>query len=639
MTQRIGSPDQLNPVRSTPGTPPRGRSPQEESTHQVGLSALSKQGNSSGSASSLDREVAKLTVQQLLNTTNAAQLQLFITGAREKMDLECYAALEVEIKNINISFGFACENRQSQDLQCCFDAFISKAQQIIMCQRTDLQECVLNQQNALIEVEERLKLQAKTIQDASASEYQKIVSFDQDNQLYMNYYLLSNCVSEDGLLYYFLKSLVEDQSISGLVDTSQLVIELLPNEDRLLKALLNVLKCRKKFINAIYRELEVKLFVEKQSKEILLFLNVQSSRVELINMLPLGKETHNEGKLTYKIELGLDSGNKFFVYKPRPAYIDIFIIDLLKKVILDFKAPNIQSFRTCSIWDFIEGDTARDPNYTMTNVMQDNEVLAQLKIINYVAFRIGLHDLHENNFIFKFKGKGVSSSVACPIDLECLCVDYMSNEGTRFESGLFQTSGQKHNPFPEKAEWTGLDNAIQSHYGLCKVPLGAASIADQSVLPVRPSLPNLPNGMRCRVVCAPTNKLNELFQNHHPSKAINVIYDHVSRSFKDWKCEDRNSWIEQMYIDWCNGDIPYFYTENQKEIYCGNPSAYSVLIAKRKEDSELQYIRPELPETRPSPVSKGDDDSSCSTSSESTTSPESNNTSESTGSSSDSSES
>ena len=287
---------------------------------------------------------------------------------------------------------------------------------------------------------------------------------------------------------------------------------------------------QKLYLNSKYDQLKVDIMTNCHQKIIENFgtENFTKDNIEIIKQF----DSDNHGT-EYPVLL-LEIRRRKIVFKPRPALIDIAVLNLFIEINrvnpYPYSCFNLPEYKivncgNVSFWEYIEGGSVYDSGIISLLQTVDNlNKLRNLAMLNTVATRIGLTDLHTQNIIIR-------DDMYIPIDLEVI------KQGSN--TGLYMN---------------------ESNVVIRGVMINLSSEIDDLIKKFNRQINNIPR----RIIPINTTVLKDFIENN--SMTIQSLIYTFKQQISDWENKDVTDSKLQEYFEFCQKAkiIPYFFTQHGK---------------------------------------------------------------------------
>ncbi len=287
---------------------------------------------------------------------------------------------------------------------------------------------------------------------------------------------------------------------------------------------------QKLYLNSKYDQLKVDIMSNCHQQIVKNFgiENFTKNNIEIIKQF----DSDNHGT-EYPVLLIKIRGEKI-VFKPRPALIDIAVLNLFTEInnvnpypyscfiLPEYKIVNCGNV---SFWEYIEGGSVYNSGIISLLQTVDNlNKLRNLAMLNTVATRIGLTDLHTQNIIIR-------DDMYIPIDLEVI------KQGSN--SGLYMND---------------------SNIVIRGVMINLSSEIDILISEFNDNVNNIPR----RIVPINTTVLKDFIENN--TITIDRLIYLFKQNIPNWDKQDVDESKLREYFIKCKqlGVIPYFIIQNEK---------------------------------------------------------------------------
>jgi hypothetical protein len=287
---------------------------------------------------------------------------------------------------------------------------------------------------------------------------------------------------------------------------------------------------QKLYLNSKYDQLKVDIMTNCHQKIIENFgtENFTKDNIEIIKQF----DSDNHGT-EYPVLL-LEIRRRKIVFKPRPALIDIAVLNLFIEINrvnpYPYSCFNLPEYKivncgNVSFWEYIEGGSVYDSGIISLLQTVDNlNKLRNLAMLNTVATRIGLTDLHTQNIIIR-------DDMYIPIDLEVI------KQGSN--TGLYMN---------------------ESNVVIRGVMINLSSKIDNLISEFNDNVYNIPR----RIVPISTIVLKDFIENN--SVTIDELVYTFKQNIPNWDKQGISDSKLREYLMNCkqSGIIPYFIIQNGK---------------------------------------------------------------------------
>ncbi|KAF3361605.1 hypothetical protein PHSC3_001981 [Chlamydiales bacterium STE3] len=420
---------------------------------------------------------------------------------------------------------------------------------------------------------------------------------DREAKIYINNfvkaYLRSNVItaqlgqeSSDNLCKHLSARILAVFDIDGALENSQIIM------------VDNILSKFSSFIS------QIKNKVEKDVNQGKLNYFEIAEDDTLVEMLALGKETHNKGKIPFKL---IFRSGKEIIYKPRSMLPELLLCDEDEGLLRTF------GFGTYKVLNCEDEESGSDRFYGYCEVLkniQDNNTVSsneelrdyfkKLCVLEKIAQSLGLSDLHYQNIL-------IANQSPYLIDAEVFLIPNFDQVGSGiFKSGdgaayVFDCSrGTDPSLMGLNRLWfadgylqkiSGNENAAQLSYGITEEQLNLAGIQVENLLENIDmsqesnqeyetriqEIYEILKQTRGRIVLLNTSSLNGVIVRIDPAQEetlqplVNAIREEVEKLQLTFHEENLNLIKDQICVDIFNRDVPvFYYHDSANHLYYDN---------------------------------------------------------------------